>query len=366
MEICKICSEKKYYLIEFNNLFIRTDSYKKDLHQYQSKVCYNCGVVYQSPQISEKVVTKHYQTNARKTNYPLNLDDNIKLDFPFQFEQTGISFQRFYHFYKIINKTKKINKNLDINSNTCILDYGAYQGAFLYACKKIWNPKTIAYDYNESGLKFATNFLDIDHIFHAKNISEDIFPNEINICVAIQVLEHLPDPVKFLNHVKKNVLKNKGFIYIEVPCAETSEYSNPSHLFMFTKESLEYLFNLCGFEIHHISIEHIHNFPKLTTLKRHIQTMVHCLASANEEITFNKNIFIGKKIYKRVKKSHLKSSNKIYHIKLLKFLKDAIIVFYYGFFVIISFLSQKFSFTLFLFFNNFLKKIKFLNKLSRK
>ena len=57
------------------------------------------------------------------------------MDFPLQFDQTGISFQRFFHFHRIIESLNPRNDDLKFNSETTILDYGAYQGAFLYACK---------------------------------------------------------------------------------------------------------------------------------------------------------------------------------------------------------------------------------------
>ena len=40
---------------------------------------------------------------------------------------------------------------------------------------------------------------------------------------------------KFLNHVKENVLKNKGYICIELPSALSSEFSNPGHVFTYIK-----------------------------------------------------------------------------------------------------------------------------------
>ena len=43
--------EKKFDEVNFNNLYLRTDSYNKNLHSYSTRVCFNCGVVYQHPQI---------------------------------------------------------------------------------------------------------------------------------------------------------------------------------------------------------------------------------------------------------------------------------------------------------------------------
>ena len=366
MENCKICNEDRFYKVNFNNIYLRTDSYNKNLHTYESRVCFNCGVVYQFPQIKEKTVAKHYETKSRITKFPIYFEKDNFIDFPFQFEQTGISFQRFFHFYKIIENNKKEISDLNFNNSTTILDYGAYQGAFLYACKKKWGVKTIAYDHNDNGLKFAKKFLDVDNVYKTKNINEDVFDEKINICTAIQSVEHLFDPLNFLNHVKKNVLKNHGFIYIEVPSALTSEYSNPSHLFMYTMDSLRYLFEACGYKIIHLSEEHIYNFKQVRPLKRHVQTMIHCLASTDGVITHNKNYNFGKKILKEIEISHFKNSNKIFLIKFKQLLRDGFILSYYSVFILIGHLSRKFSLKLFNLTNKILKKLPMLNRLSRK
>ena len=112
MEKCKICSENNYYKINFNNLYLRTDSYNKDLHIFESRVCANCGVVYQFPQITPEKIAEYYKKSMRKTKFPIYFDKDNFIDFPLHFEQTGISFQRFYLFYKIIEDQKNNYKDL--------------------------------------------------------------------------------------------------------------------------------------------------------------------------------------------------------------------------------------------------------------
>ena len=368
MENCKICSEKNYYKINFNNLYLRTDSYNKNLHIYESRVCANCGVVYQFPQIAPEKIAEYYKNDMRKTKFPIYFDKENFIDFPLHFEQTGISFQRFYLFYKIIEEQKKNYEDLKLDNKVTVLDYGAYQGAFLYGCKKMWNVNTIAYDYNEDGLNFAKDFLKIDNTYIAKKTDEDTFNQKIDICTAIQVLEHIFDPEKFLNHIKKNVLKNKGYIYIEVPSALSSEFSNPGHVFTHTKESIKYLFENCGYKIIHLSEEHIYNYKRIPTLKRHVQTMIHCLAvcQENDASDYNKKINIGKKIYEEINTFHFKNSNKIFIISLKKFIKDFIKISYFGIFISIGYISRKLSFNLFNFSNNIFKKIPIIKDIRRK
>ena len=361
---CKICAEEKHHKIDFNNFFLRTDSAHKSLHDYKMRICDNCGVVYQYPPIPLEKVIKHYKSSYRKTNSQIELGKDHKIDLPMQFEQTRISFQRFYHFFKIVEKIKETEKELVFDNNTTILDYGAYQGAFLYACQKVWNVKTIGNDYNEDGLKFAKNYLNINTTYKSEDIYNDIFEEKIDVCTAIHVLEHLHDPVKFLKHIKSNILKNKGYIYIEVPCAESSTYDDPTHLFMYTIESLEHLFNLCGLKILHISNKKIYDFSKINLLKRHVQTMVHCFAKADGDENYDRKVYQGAFILNRLEKLQKKNSNQIYFIRLKSFIKEGMTLIYYGFLIMLNFFSSKLSVKVNKEMKSFLRKI--FNKIFKK
>lgn len=361
MENCQICLEDKYEKVNFNNFFLRTDSGKKKLHDYEMRVCLNCGVVFQYPQISQKDVTEYYRSNYRPSS-TIKLDQNKSIFFPLHFEQTGISFQRFYNFYNIINELKILNKIDNIDENKTFLDYGAYQGSFLYACKSIWKVKTIANDFNKEGLKFAKNFLDIDKTYESNDIYKDEFSDKIDFCTVIHVLEHLHDPLKFLKHVKNKIIKNEGYIYVEVPSAESSTYDDPTHLFMFNKDSLKYLFNLAGYDILHISQKKIYDYKKIKLLKRHVQTMVHCVAKPNNKINKINKIYQGQSIKRKLQKTQKINSDKIYLIRLKNVFRELLTLIYYGFFIIMSFFSSKLSFKLFLVSNNYLKKFYLILK----
>ena len=75
-----ICSEENYYKVNFNNLYLRTDSYNKNLHSYESRVCANCGVVYQFPQVTKESIADYYKKNMRKTKFPIYFDKENFID----------------------------------------------------------------------------------------------------------------------------------------------------------------------------------------------------------------------------------------------------------------------------------------------
>ena len=227
MENCNVCDHKNLLEVKFNNVLLRTDSSSKILHEYKSYICKNCGVLNQHPQMSEAVLSKHYNSSYRKSGYSISIGEK-SIDFPIKFSQTGLSFQRFFHFSRIIDKEK-----INIENKT-LLDYGSYQGAFLYGCKKLYNCKTIGYDYNVNGLKFSKNFLNIDEIYETKNIYVDTFDQDIDICSLIHTFEHINNPNKFLYHLHRNILRDGDLVYIEVPDIETCHFADPTHCFMYS------------------------------------------------------------------------------------------------------------------------------------
>lgn len=353
MKKCNICECNKLILIDFNNILLRTDSKNKNLHEYKNFICENCGVLNQQPQMSEETLSEYYNSLYRNTGYQLKINDQI-LDFPLKFDQTGISFQRFYYFQKILEKT-----NLNINKKI-VLDYGSYQGAFLYACKKYFNTYSIGYDYNEEGLKFSKEYLEIDEVFKTKDIYSDLFPKKIDICTLIHVFEHLGDPNKFLKHLYNNILDENGHIYIEVPDIESSHYSDPTHCFTYCADSLKYVLKKNNFEILYIGAHKIFGTTNKNIPRRKFQHNIHCLAKKNLKVKFNQFPNQGMKIYLRSKRNHSRIFNKYIFNKIKDLFKNFLDLLLLFISKIINYFSTKLSI-------DFYIKIKIIfSKLTKK
>ena len=220
-----------------------------------------------------------------------------------------MSFHRFHAFYEIIKKSKII-KNY---KKTKILDYGCYQGAFLYSCKKIFNFKTFGTDFSKEGLKLAKSVFMVDEVFETNN---NFFKKKtkVDIISLLHVFEQLSDTVNFLVKIKKNILKKKGFLYLEIRGL----------------------------------------YKRGILLRNNKNLNLHVLAkSINEKKpNFNK-IMIGKKVY-----LELLNKRKIIGLKIflqqLKFLFSSIIRTTYSFiFLILNYFFSNFAVKL----HNFIKKV---------
>jgi 2-polyprenyl-3-methyl-5-hydroxy-6-metoxy-1,4-benzoquinol methylase len=95
-----------------------------------------------------------------------------------------------------------------------------------------------------------------------EDVSNDLEPKDI--VIMMDVLEHFPDPVESMKHVKK-VMKNDGVLVIQTPCYNHLSYEemlaqndpfliqlkDQEHLYLFSKEAVTILFQEIG-------LNHIH------------------------------------------------------------------------------------------------------------
>ena len=270
---CQICNEVKFIEIKKNNFFLRTDSSNKKLINFKNVICYNCGTIYHIPKIDEKKLIYHYENDYRNTDSAIYIDDKI-FDLPVRFEWTSVSFKRFHAFHEILKDA--LNKD-QFNKIKSVLDYGCYQGAFLYACKKILNLKTIGTDYNSEGLKMAKSFFLIDDVFKTeKNFYERKI--KADIIVLLHVFEHLSDPIEFLTKIKKNALADESLIYIEIPNPYSNPLNDPTHLNLFSEETMKYIMKCCNYEI--ILCQKRSSYRNSSLLRNNNNLNIHILAKS--------------------------------------------------------------------------------------
>lgn len=346
--ICKICGEKKKIQINKNDFFLRIDSSDKKLIDYKNFVCVNCGNIYHFPDISKKKLIKHYQTNYRNTDSVINLDKRT-LDLPIRFDWTTVSFHRFHAFYETIKKNRIIKSNKKLK----ILDYGCYQGAFLYSCKKIFNFKTIGTDYNKEGLNLAKSIFLVDEVFETK---ENFFKKKINadIISLLHVLEHLSDPVDFLIRIKKNVLKKNGLLYLELPNPFTNPLNDPTHLNLYSAETIKYILKSCNYKV--LSIEQRGLYKRGALLRNSKKLNLHILAQSlsQKKVDF-KRIMIGNKIYSKLLKDRRSNIYKIFVEQTKYFFSSTLRTLYSFIFLTLNYFFPNFAVKLHIMLKNLLK-----------
>jgi hypothetical protein len=245
---CGICDGTSFKKLTFNSLLFPTSTSNPGLHSYGNYLCAECGVVCQYPQIGEAKLVEYYNTANRLSNYAIDVGA-MQLDVPIAIPWSGVSFQRFQTFFNSIDDLKDQTPVIIPTEQDTIIDFGAYQGVFLYAAKKLWNCRAIAYDYNRAGIEFAKKALDIDEAILAHDIYTDTFGIKSRFVTLIHAFEHLRDPGKFLAHLRQNLLLEDGFLYLEIPNLYGTPLSDPTHLFTYSIDCLTYLLKRNGFRV---------------------------------------------------------------------------------------------------------------------
>jgi len=343
---CKICKENKKIEIVTNDFFLRIDSSDKKLNDYKNYICYNCGTIYHFPNINLLKLFHHYNGAYRSTNSSISLDKKNYVDLPIRFEWTGTSFLRFKAFFEIINDYKK----LKLKRNDIIFDYGCYQGAFLYACKKVLKTKVIGTDYNKNGLKMAQKFFGIESFITTKNFYE----KKINakLITLLHVFEHLHEPVEFLHKIKKNVLSKKGYIYLEIPNPYSNPLNDPTHLNLYSEDTIKYILKSTNYEL--CIFDKKGNYKNTSLVRNNNELNMHLLAKSTDihKIYFAP-IEIGNKVNENLKIKRKFLSIFLTFIRIKFFFKNFLETIY----IIVMFFFNLFSPNLTVNFHKILKKI---------
>jgi 2-polyprenyl-3-methyl-5-hydroxy-6-metoxy-1,4-benzoquinol methylase len=104
----------------------------------------------------------------------------------------------------------------------------------------------------------------------AANLDSISSNRSFDAVLLIEVIEHVPDPVGFLDHLRRH-LDLEGRIFLTTPCGElrngsrvTNAYDTPEHVQFFTEKSLRLAVKKAGF--HDIRYEYIEAlYPRSTS-----------------------------------------------------------------------------------------------------
>lgn len=161
---------------------------------------------------------------------------------------------KIYQFIKTINIHHKFSMLKNPKSGSKILDYGCGAGDFL-AFAKTKNLEVLGVEPNENAREIAQKKVGQNSILNSEinEISETF-----DIITLWHVLEHIPNLYDFIEELKSHLNPN-GKIYIAVPNYNSFDakfykkhwaaYDVPRHLWHFSPESIETLFNSFGMKI---------------------------------------------------------------------------------------------------------------------
>ncbi len=236
---CSYCFKKNCSEFQFSN-FNENDTRFLDKPK-NVYLCKNCSIIFlgQDKNLNKKI-SKYYSSSNHFLK-PGAISEDQKIRRINQVEWTLSN----------ILASEKINS---------VIDFGSGSGFFLKAFKDKGFKKLIGLDFSKKMCEFARKKYKINFL------SGDFLKQKINhkydLATCIQTLEHIINPQKFFQKVKK-ILNKNGYLFIEVPDSDfprfdqLPDYYVFDHLFHFTEKNLSNMLENYGFEI--ICVAHIDN-----------------------------------------------------------------------------------------------------------
>jgi 2-polyprenyl-3-methyl-5-hydroxy-6-metoxy-1,4-benzoquinol methylase len=131
---------------------------------------------------------------------------------------------------------------------------------------------------------------------------EKLPPNSIDIGVSFDTLEHIEEPIKFLEQINKTLVED-GELFIGVPNQQDflksivpeydSFFYHDTHLFYYNESALRTALNQAGFEVEEVTYVHKYNLMNLIVWAKNKKPGGHDRASAFDEYTetdFRQNV----------------------------------------------------------------------------
>jgi SAM-dependent methyltransferase len=195
-----------------------------------NRICQGCGLVYQSPRMTEEEATAFYQAEYRRMYQ--GEEGPIARDFSTQTARAA-SLSGFVQAH-----IPAITSHLDIGCSTgLILQHFKKQ----YGCTPIGIEPGVAYRAyaRQQGL---TVYASLDEL-------EKKAKEHFSLISMSHVLEHLPDPVGYLVHLREEFLDPQGWLLLEVPNLYAHDSFEVAHLLAFSPHTLREALRRSGFTI---------------------------------------------------------------------------------------------------------------------
>lgn len=222
-----------------------------------NRVCQSCGLVYQSPRMTEAELSAFYEAEYRQLYQGSQGPDAKDLSVQGRRAEALLAFCK--------GRLPTVKRHLDIGCSAGLL-LQSFQRA--YGCQALGVEPGAAYrEYaRQQGLGvYAT--LD--------ELRSDEMPRFDLISLA-HVLEHLPDPVRYLVELHGDLLEPGGWLLVEVPNLFAHDSFEVAHLVAYSAHTLTQTLGKAGFEI--CAME-AHGRPRSQVLPLYLTALAHPAAN---------------------------------------------------------------------------------------
>ncbi|HSB66024.1 MAG TPA: class I SAM-dependent methyltransferase [Anaerolineales bacterium] len=203
-------------------------------------ICGSCGLVYQSPRMTVAESQSFYEAEYRRL-YQGQEGPNA----------TDLAVQ-----------TKRARSTLEFASpfiSTCarVLDIGCSSGILLQQFRDHYQSQVIGIEPGNSYRQYALAsglevFSSLEEVEQQGRLS-------FNLVCMMHVLEHLAEPVEYLQNLRTRHLASDGWLLLEVPNLYAHDCFEVAHLVSFSPHTLTQVLQKAGYRVVRL---HIHGQPR--------------------------------------------------------------------------------------------------------
>ena len=220
VEKCPLCGSSPEMHAPFETV------HEGDL-ELEFSLCRRCGLVFQSTQMSDEVLAQYYsgsyRTLVQGSESPTDKDLRV---------QSG----RARH---IIGFAKKYLPLVGTH-----LDIGSSSGALLAQSLAVWNSEVVGVEPGDAYREYSER-----RGIETTPRLEHLEGRRFDLITLAHVLEHLPEPLQYLQRLRQNWLEPEGYLLIEVPNLYGHQSLELSHTVAFSRATLGETLRQAGFDV---------------------------------------------------------------------------------------------------------------------
>jgi SAM-dependent methyltransferase len=221
VEHCPLCEATSHSFFE---------NVEDNEHALTYMLCNSCGLVFQSPRMGDEALKEFYQAEYRRL-----VQDDVGPTEKDRRIQVG----------RARNLLRFLRKHLDrVQSH---LDIGSSAGSLLEVVHKTYNCASVGVEPGEAYRAFSRErgwqiVGDLDEL-------RGSFLASFDLVTMAHVLEHIPDPVRYLQTLREEWLSPEGHILIEVPNLFGHTTLEFAHLTAYSATTLRRVLHRAGYQI---------------------------------------------------------------------------------------------------------------------
>lgn len=242
---CPLCGSSK------NSLFNR--SIFQHL-QVINRICDHCGLVFQSPRMTEEETDEFYKREYRRLNQggqeqPLAKEIDIQV-------QRALALRKI-----VVRQVGKVSRHLEIGCSAgCLLQAIKEQ----YGCTSVGVEPGNAFRYHAVQQGFR--------VYPSLAALQENKEQRFDLISMSHVLEHMTDPVAYLIELRRSCITPDGWLFLEVPNLYGHFSFEVAHLYSFSSHSLDQVIQKAGFrEIQLVK----HGQPRSRMIPLYLNVLAH-------------------------------------------------------------------------------------------